>query len=229
MAKLRIVVLHGSGNNSSSMREHIAPLLARLSPLATFTFLDATAPIEFTPDEYFPAPPREGQPLSWFDISSKEGSLVCDRVEEALAVLRDADDAEARARGSGFDCVMGFSQGGALATLALALARSPAEGAPAAPLRSLRCAMLFSAPHVWVDRVFTYARLFPPAVEKFALPSFHCIGKADSMVPPARSVLLANDCFVSPCIHEHESGHRVPDDEGSLDACEAWVKAQCSL
>jgi pimeloyl-ACP methyl ester carboxylesterase len=46
-------------------------------------------------------------------------------------------------------------------------------------------------------------------VNKFGIPSFHCWGLADAIIPAAMSRTLA-DRFASPTIMEHEGGHLVP-------------------
>jgi hypothetical protein len=45
--------------------------------------------------------------------------------------------------------------------------------------------------------------------EEFSIPSFHCWGLSDTIIPPTMSRQLASR-FASPTIVEHEGGHLVP-------------------
>ena len=219
------------------MSEHMSQIVARLQGVATFTFLDAPFTVEFMPDAIFPALAEGDEARTWWPVSwTKDGGVVGGTgAEQALEMLRQTDAKQRREHGTGFDCVWGFSQGGALASIAVALLHPPlaAQAAlPPPPLANLRCAAFFAC-RIWSERqksdsVPTYASAFPPAVEPFALSSLHCFGAADDMVTPAvcRSTLKSFSA-ASHTIHAHKrDGHLVPDDVNSLQVYEEWVNAQ---
>jgi dienelactone hydrolase len=94
--------------------------------------------------------------------------------------------------GEEFDGVFGFSQGAALAgLLCAALATPPGFAIMAGG---------FTSPFERHAYLFT---------RKLRVPSAHIIGKADTVITPADSLLLA-DRFEQPLVIEHAGGHVIP-------------------
>ena len=232
---LRILVLHGYAMSAEMMRRHLTGIMARLEGIATFSFITAPLPVEFIPDDVFPSMAEGEQSCAWWSIDTSksnglpDGALMGNGIMEALEALRTADAEAEREHGSGFNCVWGFSQGGAVASVAVALLQA-AHPMPSPPLPSLKCAAFFACRNYTdrpkADYVPTFVDLFPPAAAPFTLPSLHIFGPRDTWIP-LKATRLTADSF-SPAtrtVHEHNlSGHRIPDDEDSLKAMEEWVR-----
>ena len=111
--KLRILFLHDMSLTTTLMQSHVAKIVDALEDVATFTFVQAPFDIEFYPDEFFPALPEGEHAKTWYTVARNEDGSVdhYNGLEESCAVLREADAAEEKANGAGFDCVWGFSQG----------------------------------------------------------------------------------------------------------------------
>ena len=77
----------------------------------------------------------------WLPTRYAAGNWHYDGVEESLRIVSEANMAEKSKHGNGFAGVLGFSQGGALASLLVALRESPEP----APLPELRFAIFAGA------------------------------------------------------------------------------------
>ena len=174
-----------------------------LEQRARFTFIDAPFSVPSLPD-----PSKQG--FSWWLPSrNSEGQWEFEGVDEALRTLSEADAAEKRTHGAGFDGVLGFSQGGALASLSVGLLQVQGEKGrqsdeaspqsaeaipqpdelippPPPPLGSLRFAIFCGA--------FPYSAARPNFERLMRAPlplsSVHCIGARDEIVKPAKSKQL---------------------------------------
>lgn len=94
-----------------------------------------------------------------------------------------------------FDGVLGFSQGAVLASLLVGLF-------------DFRFAIMIGG---FASRDPAHAEIYA-RTERYALPSLHVIGRADGVVPPESSRLLAAR-FRDPEIVEHPGGHVIPDSD----------------
>lgn len=209
----------------------MSTVIESLKGKVSFTFIDAPHIVEFLPDNHFPSVPDGEQPRAWYmPVFDETGKVVdVEGAEESLNVLRSADEAEERERGAGFDCVWGFSQGGAMAALAVGLRDRLQVQMPPPPLRSLRCVVFSSSVFAWpYHERARFAAAFPPIAPPFTLPSFHSMGKEDEAIPPQLQIdLYAN---FQDSAHrkwlEHEGDHCVASDPDSLNAYSEWFEAQ---
>lgn len=213
---LSVLCLHGYTQSGSIMRAQTRRVAERSSARVRFTFVDA------------PFSAGDGHAW-WVPERDESGGWIYNGVDEALGVLAEAEAAERRVHGSGFAGVLGFSQGGALASLAVALheherlGRPAGPDAPAPPLPKLGFA-LFAGAFAYRAAAPSYARLID-SVSPMCLPSLHCVGARDKFVRPERSEHLEalfreGDGRVSV---RHRAGHVVPSDDASLDAVDAFL------
>ena len=213
---LRVLCLHGYSMTGGMLREHMARVTAPLQAHATFSFIDA--PFVVPKREDLPAKMLAGESArGWWKPhrDAQTNRWIFEGVDDALSSLRAAD-----AQHGGFDCVLGFSQGAALASLAVAL-----RDTPDAPLPTLRCAAFFGGFAFQANvQEPDYSALFPPVVEPFTLPSLHCYGAADTMVKSRSSQRLA-ELFSHPTVHEHQGGHVVHAGARSRALYEDWICA----
>lgn len=154
--KLRLLALHGLRQRGEVFRARARKLRHALSDLAELTFV--TAPHAVT----------EGPGRAWWNLSD-DGAYV--GLEASLTFL----EAVVRTQGP-FDGVVGFSQGGALAALLVAM--QPRE----APL--FHFAICISA----FDARAGHEALMRPG--RIHVPSLHVVADADDMVPRERSQAL---------------------------------------
>ena len=154
----------------------------------------------------------------WLPTRTADGRWNYEGVDAALEVVSEANAAQKRRAGSGFAGVLGFSQGGALASLLVALRED-------SPLPSLRFAIFagafrYRATDPCYDHLFDERNLL-------TTPSLHCIGARDEIVKPHKSGALA-DCFAADTrvLCEHRGSHVVPTNEASLAAFDDWLLAQ---
>ncbi len=106
-----------------------------------------------------------------------------------------------------FDGVLGFSQGAVLASLLVALV-------------DVRFAVMVGG---FPSRDPAHSELYARS-ERYALPSLHLIGRADTVVPPDASRWLAAR-FSSPTIVEHAGGHELPVTGAARAALRAVITA----
>lgn len=229
---LRILCLHGYSLSAKMMRDHMATIVAALEGKASFTFLEAPLTVQFVPDNHFPALPAGEQARSWYKpLRNDSGDVIgYEGLDEAISMLREADEAEEQRHGAGFDCVWGFSQGGALAALAVGLRDGTHAQILPPPLRSLKCAVFSSSVYRWPD-VERFSAAFPPAAAPFTLPSLHCFGAADDQVPAEHFTRLAGSFAVDAnrVVHEHPGDHYVANDPASIAVYMEWVEAQLQV
>ena len=177
---LRVLCLHGFQMNAAAMRAAIAPLVAA-SPAGTrFDCLEGGVAYD-------------GGRRAWYRARAEDGAY--EGVETALATVREALD-----RDGPYDALLGFSQGGCLATiLAHALQR---EGAPP-PWRLLVLC------HPVEPRDPRYA----VAPGELRGPCVVVLGDADEHVARGEAALA---CFAdAECVH-HGGGHAMPDAPATL-------------
>lgn len=196
LPQLSILCLHGYSQDSHVLSRQMRRVTKHLAQRARFTFIDAPFSVPSLPD-----PNKQG--FSWWLPSrNSEGQWEFEGVDEALRTLSEADAAEKRTHGAGFDGVLGFSQGGALASLSVGLLHLPGEKGrhsdeaipqsdelippPPPPLDSLRFAIFCGA--------FAYSAARPNFERVMRAPlslsSVHCIGARDEIVKPAKSKQL---------------------------------------
>lgn len=212
---LSVLCLHGYSQDAMVLRSQLKRMTQRLEPRARFHFLDAPFTVPSVVD-----PSKEG--CSWWLPSKDEaGNWNYGGVEESLRIVSEANKAEKSRSGNGFSGVLGFSQGGALASLLVALRESPEP----APLPDLRFAM-FAGAFRYRAATPSYDYLFDGR-EELTTPSLHCIGARDTIIKGATSEAL-EACFAAErrtsC--RHNGGHVVPTGTPSLDVFDAFLEAQ---
>ena len=210
LPQLSVLCLHGYSQDGHVLSRQMRRVTKHLEQRARFTFIDAPFSVPSLPD-----PSKQG--FSWWLPSrNSEGQWEFEGVDEALRTLSEADAAEKSTHGAGFDGVLGFSQGGALASLSVGLLQVQGEKGrqsdeaspqsdevipqsaeaipqsdelippPPPPLGSLRFAIFCGA--------FPYSAARPNFERVMRAPlslsSVHCIGARDEIVKPAKSKQL---------------------------------------
>jgi len=228
---LSVLCLHGYSQSGDALRSHTRRLVDLLSHRARFTFTDAPFPVPSVVD------PQTGGFSWWLAERDSEGAWMYEGVDAALACLGEADAAERRATGAGFAGVLGFSQGGALASLCVALAENARSGGeagkdrsgvgawpPPPPLPDIRFA-IFAGGFPYRAATPSYERVFRDLVP-LRLPSAHAIGERDKIVKPETSACL-HDLFAdnADCVElHHRGGHIVPSDHNSIEALDLFLE-----
>jgi len=222
--KLRVLCLHGQWNNSAILQKQLSSF-SNLGPgvddLVEFTFLEAPNPSD--PHEIAKEMPASLQKLLpgpyadwWQKLVAEDGSTTYKGVERSLECAR------AKLQ-EGFDGILGFSQGGALATMLLL--QHANSGLADLPLRFcwLVCARCSRHP--------SFAPLVEQAIAGAALkvPSliFHC--GQDERVPREEALKVARmfDASASTVLHFPDGRHMVPRlGEGQLAEVRAFLAAQ---
>lgn len=238
LPQLSVLCLHGYSQDGHVLSRQMRRVTKHLEQRARFTFIDAPFSVPSLPD-----PSKQG--FSWWLPSrNSEGQWEFEGVDEALRTLSEADAAEKRTHGAGFDGVLGFSQGGALASLSVGLLQVQGEKGrqsdeaipqsdeaipqsaeaippPPPPLGSLRFAIFCGA--------FPYSAARPNFERVMRAPlslsSVHCIGARDEIVKPAKSkqleALFREEGRVALA---HAGGHVVPSGEEALQSLDRFLE-----
>uniref|UniRef100_A0A8C5WVU3 Esterase OVCA2 n=1 Tax=Laticauda laticaudata TaxID=8630 RepID=A0A8C5WVU3_LATLA len=181
--ELRLLCLHGYGQNAERFRGRTGALRKALRGRAQLLYLDA--PHRLPPAEG--EPEREGGagPRGWWPepAAGPEPAAALRALAAALAALGPVDG------------VLGFSQGAALAGLLCAL-RERGDGR-------------FPFRFALVVAGFPVAEAAAAAAGALRVPSLHVFGEADRVIPAAESRALA-ERFAHPALLAHAGGHFVP-------------------
>uniref|UniRef100_A0A5S6Q8S7 FSH1 domain-containing protein n=1 Tax=Trichuris muris TaxID=70415 RepID=A0A5S6Q8S7_TRIMR len=203
--KLKILCLHGYRQNGCSFRNKIGSLRKRLNDVAEFHFVDAPLIASCTPRE-------NEEPRSWWfstddgRFSSRDETDVCIGFDSSLESVVGSFD-----NGTGYDGLLGFSQGACMASLITSLMEIGKFG------RTFRFVVLFSGfPSRSSKHEFLDGRLLET-------PSLHVVGETDSVIPKEMSLQLAR-MFSDPTIVYHQGGHYVPSAPAIANAVKAFLK-----
>jgi hypothetical protein len=116
-----------------------------------------------------------------------------------------------------FDGVFGFSQGAALTSLLVGMRAADGQVSEHRPL-SFDFAMMVGG---FRSDSPAHAHLYA-ATESYELPSLHLIGRADTVVRPEDSRVLAAR-FASPVVLEHPGGHVIASTQTIRQAVTAFL------
>jgi predicted esterase len=133
----------------------------------------------------------------------------------------------------GFDGVLGFSQGAALAGLLAGLRENQLREIQVHENQVRENQVRQNAGRIGFDFAVMFGGFKNDAPQHaelyrhtFALPSVHVIGGADRIIPPPESLELANQ-FQSPVVLEHSGGHIIPRDRAVLDGVAQFLDRMC--
>ncbi|XP_058019890.1 esterase OVCA2 [Ahaetulla prasina] len=182
--ELRLLCLHGYGQNAERFRARTGALRKALRGRARLLYLDAPHRL---PAEEQPGPEGGGGggPRGWWPEAAArpEPEAALRAVAAALAELGPVDG------------LLGFSQGAALAGLLCAL-RERGDGR-------------FPFGFVLLVAGFPVAEAAGAAAGALRVPSLHVFGRDDRVIPAAESRALA-ERFARPALLAHDGGHFVP-------------------
>ena len=161
------------------------------------------------------------------DTSLNPNGVIYPELPSSLASLAEL------LRADPVDGIIGFSQGACVAMMLTALCEGTLErsaalrkqGAPIdlisppqAPFKfAIACCGFRGNPAY-------YSGFYEPEIKT---PSLHLIGDWDTMVPPERSVTLAEECAKSKVVR-HRGGHHVPTDTRHLNIMSEFVGDACA-
>jgi predicted esterase len=210
MGKLRILCLHGYHGSADILRGQMTALVAGLPPLADFICVDA--------------PSLANGDFGWWHAVDDGPQNAADRGTPLRTVRYQGwpttrDWIISLFDRERFDGVFGFSQGAALAALLVGM-RSPTGTASQRHPLSFDFAMLVGG---FTSNDPSHAGLYDP--ESFDLPSLHVIGRSDTVVPSPSSCALASR-FKNPVVVQHEGGHVVASDPGTLRQVSVFLEAR---
>lgn len=205
---------------ASVLERHMRRVAHHLKDTVSFHYLDGPHTVarrEDLPTADF----DDGDMKAWWTVRKRDdGGWIYDGVEEALECLATAQAAAERRDGVGFHGILGFSQGGALASLVAAL---HADGGRS-PLSS-------SLDHVVLASGFGFGAAEPDYSSLFAspirVPSLHTIGERDNIVKP-RTSEAGFKIFADAQLHRHPGGHVVPSGTPSLDCFSEFFAARAA-
>ncbi|KAL4421601.1 hypothetical protein ABPG75_010892 [Micractinium tetrahymenae] len=193
--KLRMLALHSFRTSAAIFQEQLkrAGLDKELEDLLDLVFVDApnaaSGPIPDDVSPFFAGPYFE-----WWNANRDEsGRWTYAGWQRAVAQVEDA----MRLHGP-FDGVMGFSQGGAMASLVVGMQRS---GFALKGLPQLRFIIAFAGIRVRDPQLERFYAAMQPA------PSLHIIGDRDP-VKPLTNLLI--ESFDRPVVVTHARGHVIP-------------------
>lgn len=183
---IRILCLHGFGSSGDAFQGECDDLAAALGDDVVLEAAPHFGPWWFpSSDNGVTADPRGA--LGW-EASARELEPLC---------------------GDGYDGVLGFSQGAAMAGVLCALR-------PAA-FRFAVLACGYAAVGTGLPALAEAG-----AGGAIALPSLHLVGARDSSVPPEASAHFAAR-FRDPTVHAHAGGHWIPRAAGDVAAIRAFL------
>ena len=181
---MRILCLHGKSQSGAVLSNKIAGARRKLARVYELDFMDAPIPLE-----------EEGQ-LAWW-LRDEHGKHIL--VEDAFEYVSKAVGKQ------NFDAILGFSQGGALAT-ALAVSGT---------VPGVRAVLTAGAP--FVQEAFDVARKRAQETidHGLSIPKLHYAGETDAMVPVESTRKLCEEGGSGELI-VHEKGHMFPTKSASV-------------
>lgn len=193
--RLRVLATHSFRTSGKIFSEQMqrAGLDKALEDLIEVCYIDApnaaSGPIPDDVAPYFQGPYHE-----WWNASRDEqGAWTYEGWQRSVAAME-----EALRRHGPFDGLMGFSQGGAMASLAIGMQRSGFAFKDTPPLRFCIC---FAGIRVRDPQLECFYEAMRPA------PSLHIIGDRDP-VKRLTNQLIAS--FDHPVVINHTRGHVIP-------------------
>ncbi|BES92466.1 ovarian cancer-associated gene 2 protein [Nesidiocoris tenuis] len=182
MRKLKVLCLHGYGQNKEVFRSRLGSLRRSFKSSVDFEFIDAPLVVE-----PFGEPPPQGDPRAWWHKSDTEGTGI----DASIEIVK-----EAVLNNGPFDGILGFSQGAALLGVISAYINSKAIDFPELKFVILVAGYKYQLKEDYFNEIIN-------------IPSFHVIGDTDQIIAKERSELLRQS-FKDPQILSHKGGHYVP-------------------
>lgn len=215
---LSVLCLHGNSMTAGAMQSHMRRLASHLKGVVRFKYLQGPHVVPRRadlPDGFAAGADVRG----WWNVRKDAAGGWCyDGVDESLQAIADAQAEAAAEDGIGFRGILGFSQGGSLATLVAGLHAS-GRTPPLLP----------ALDHVVLAGGFPYGAVEPDFSALFASPidmaSLHAVGERDEMVKPATSE-RAVALFKGAAVHRHAGGHVVPSGKASLLAFDLFFRSR---
>lgn len=201
-AKIRILCLHGYRQSATKFKGQTNALRKSLKRIVELVYIDAPLVVPYVPGPgtVVPEDPTRSTQYTWWHFTENGPTIEYRGVSETLAYLDSVWETQGP-----FDGVLGFSQGGMCAQVWLAQRTSPA----------FRFAIFLST---CTPRDLS---LLKPDTTPI-LPTFHCWGSQDTIIPEAKSQALANRFpHAHTCVHS--GGHYVPGTRDVRDALHRFL------
>eukprot|EP01063_Lacrimia_lanifica_P035821 TRINITY_DN6934_c0_g1_i1.p2 TRINITY_DN6934_c0_g1~~TRINITY_DN6934_c0_g1_i1.p2 ORF type:complete len:208 (+),score=91.80 TRINITY_DN6934_c0_g1_i1:82-705(+) len=194
--KLRVLMLHGHAQTGEEMRSKCGSLRSEVKKWVDFVYYDSPGRSPDGKQTYY----------DYKKVTDTESEYT--NVEAALKHLAQTFEEEGP-----FDGVWAFSMGGVMAHW---LADGMTHGT-LPPAVKFNFAVLFSTPYGKDPRY--------PVKGGIAIPSWHCYGTADEIIPAASSHRVA-ETFEKPALMVHEGGHLMPSFPPVRKNLKEFVKMQ---
>ncbi|CAI5703914.1 hypothetical protein KXD40_002523 [Peronospora effusa] len=212
MTKCRVLCLHGYRQDAIKFRGRIAALRRTFKSSVEFVCLDAPFPVpdaSILEEKHINSKNTNEQvnQLKWFDFihDTQSEHYLLERVEESLEYVANFIKKEGP-----FDGILGFSQGGTMASLILHKQVRDSEFPFA-----FRFAFFVSAGACYDQKYMINV--------KVDLPSLHVIGETDAVVEKKSSLAL-KDRFIDAKVLMHPGGHYIPTNKVVKDAFRAFFE-----
>ncbi|XP_047491263.1 esterase CG5412-like [Penaeus chinensis] len=184
--RLRILCLHGYGQNANVFQEKLGGFRRFVKHLASFSFLSAPHPLDS------PISVEKVEERAWW-LKKDENEMIIYRgfEESVLAIERHVQSC------GPFDGILGFSQGATMVGLLCGLKQQKKLNF------DFKFAILFAG---FCSRSQAHQEIYK---EQIILPSLHVIGETDQIIPIEEGERLTGH-FLNPTILRHKGGHHVP-------------------
>ncbi|KAG9948012.1 hypothetical protein KCU85_g5443, partial [Aureobasidium melanogenum] len=225
--KLRVLVLHGYGQNSEMMRLKMKTLRSSIEAElkdyypsgVEMDFVDG--PVDLSDDQEETTPTRLH--AWWTALDDRNRYVELDAsLTSVLTQLRERP----------VDAIIGFSQGAALAVMVAAILENTTErraamakqGSPflfsSIPQQPLKFVIAYSG---FKGSPAFYSGFYKP---KLSTPVLHILAKLDHMIAPEDSAKLIRSCRNSE-VAEHLGGHWIPKDRGMVSLVSTYIRRVC--
>ncbi|EJT96920.1 hypothetical protein DACRYDRAFT_119738, partial [Dacryopinax primogenitus] len=206
MTKLRVLALHGYGQNAHIFQIQIAAICKQCKDDIEFVFVDGPVVLD-QPDQptgslvdedgyplenHKPVLDRQSAPRAWCLFNEDRTKYY--GLDQGLLTVKRVLEREH------FDGIIGFSQGAALASYICAYLEDPS----AHPLFSTRP----HPPFHFAIFASGFPPIDPPLPHSLRLPTLHILGKHDTHIGRETSWPLVDACLYSR-VEMHEGGHFV--------------------
>lgn len=195
MAKLKVLCLHGYRQNETTFRERTGALRKLLKRHVDFFFI--SAPHVIAEEENLKRP-DEQQERGWFFSRSEKAYKGTDETDTCIGLEQSLEAIRQAVINLGpFDGVLAFSQGGCFASMFSSYKDTY-------PDLQFKFIIFFSG---FKSLLTVHSHIY--STSRFSCPTFHTIGRSDTIIPAAMSRDLVAHCQDA-ISYEHDGGHFIP-------------------
>ncbi|KAK8805376.1 hypothetical protein WA158_002032 [Blastocystis sp. Blastoise] len=198
-SKLKILCFHGYLMDATSMAKTMEPIVRQLSDIATFSYLDGLIPL--TVENKFRSQDDPNIYITrrtWYKFENDTYFEFDKTLDYIKNYLKNSES---------YDGILGFSQGGIIASTLVALQQ---KGEIKTNFKFV-ISVGSSLPKDMNVRNQVFGDM------QLLLPSLHIYGKTDKVVVPERSQILISR-YKNPTVFTHDFGHYIPRHPAAIQA-----------